>query len=99
MISNFLYLLGTKSRAKADAESVASGYDLTIGTTEALCTNFLAPHLKDDHRICVSQEFGTVPVLVVGKVSSQYDFRCYFDDVSKQYALDENYAFFHGTEK
>jgi hypothetical protein len=64
-------LIGTKSRAKADAENVASGYDLTIGTTEALCTNFLAPHLHDEKRVCVSQEFGTVPVMMVGKVRNQ----------------------------
>ena len=44
------------SRSSAEAEKVASGYDLTIGTTtEGFCTNMLAPHLHDADRICVTQ--------------------------------------------
>ncbi|RYH12599.1 DUF2817 domain-containing protein [archaeon] len=40
-----------------------------IGTvSEGLCKNFVAPQLPDEHRVCVTQEFGTVPVILVGKV-------------------------------
>ena len=51
-----------------DAEAVAAGYELTVGTTESLCRNFVAPNLTQDKRFCITQEFGTVPTIVVGKV-------------------------------
>lgn len=50
-----------------DAAAVAAGYELTMGMTENLCENFLAPNLSDDKRLCIGQEFGTVPTMVVGR--------------------------------
>eukprot|EP01031_Cornospumella_fuschlensis_P035099 gene35099-42513_t len=75
---------GTKGAdVDATAESVSSGYELTIGTvSEGLCKNFVAPHLDDEHRVCVTQEFGTVPSILVGKGG-----------------INENYAHFWGTDK
>lgn len=55
-------------KGRKDAEAVAAGYELTVGTTESLCRNFVAPNLTQDKRFCITQEFGTVPTIVVGKV-------------------------------
>mmetsp|Transcript_13880 Transcript_13880/g.39493 ORF Transcript_13880/g.39493 Transcript_13880/m.39493 type:complete len:461 (+) Transcript_13880:90-1472(+) len=44
--------------------AAAAGYDLTIGTTDDFCTRFFKP---SDLLICVTQEFGTIPAIFVGK--------------------------------
>lgn len=74
----------TKASTK-EAEAVGSGYDLTIGTTQALCSNWIAKDLDTSgnnlNRICLAQEFGTVATFWVGKNS-----------------IEENYAHFHGSD-
>lgn len=63
-----------------------AGYDLTIGTTDDFCRQWLSPTRLPAaagevvQRLCVTQEFGTVDVLTVGKA-----------------LMDENYAFHHGS--
>ena len=48
--------------------SAMSGYDLTIGTSDDYCNTFLAPHLADKKELlCITQEFGTVDTVTVGK--------------------------------
>jgi hypothetical protein len=45
-----------------------SGYDLTIGIVDNYCNKYLAPHLsKSNKLLCVTQEFGTVDTITVGK--------------------------------
>lgn len=59
---------GIAASSKA-AAAVGSGYELTIGTVSgSFCHNMLAPHLKGNDRVCVTQEFGTRDMLLVGKV-------------------------------
>lgn len=55
-------------RSVEDAYSVSEGYDMTLGTiAEGFCEQLLAPGLSDENRVCVTQEFGTVPMIQVGK--------------------------------
>jgi Protein of unknown function (DUF2817) len=71
----------TTKGSVANTDGALSGYDLTVGTMEDFCNEWLAPKIVDPtKRICLAQEFGTVDVLRVGKTLS-----------------DENYAFFYGT--
>ena len=59
---------GIKESSKGAGEgSAMAGYDLTVGTTDDYCREWMAPHLNEDNRICVTQEFGTVGVIKVGK--------------------------------
>lgn len=47
--------------------SVASGYELTVGTlTEDFCTKWLLPR-SNSNRLCIAQEFGTKNTMIVGK--------------------------------
>eukprot|EP01035_Chromulina_nebulosa_P019012 gene19012-24831_t len=45
----------------SNIQSASSGYDLTIGTTSDLCKKWL------NNSICLTQEFGTINMLLVGK--------------------------------
>lgn len=59
---------GIKESSKGSGEgSAMAGYELTIGTTDDFCRVWMAPGLEDNHRVCVTQEFGTVGVIQVGK--------------------------------
>jgi hypothetical protein len=51
-----------------DAAQVGAGYDLTVGTTHAICETFVGSHLSGKNRLCIAQEFGTWPTFFVGKV-------------------------------
>lgn len=51
---------------KYDADS---GYELTVGTTDAYCANDLFKHLNGADKICICEEFGTVAPVFVGVVS------------------------------
>ena len=63
----------------ADKDSALSGYELTVGTvTEDFCQSFLAPHLNSSNKLCITQEFGTRPMMVVGK--SLVDENCAFQN-------------------
>lgn len=56
------------SSAGKRAGSAMSGYDLTIGIVDDYCSTFLAPHLADKKDLlCITQEFGTVDTVKVGK--------------------------------
>eukprot|EP01038_Epipyxis_sp_PR26KG_P005138 gene5138-7155_t len=49
-------------------ESANSGYDLTVGTVSGeFCEGMLASHLSGPNRICLTQEFGTISSVFVGK--------------------------------
>lgn len=55
--------------------SAMSGYELTIGTMKHYCETWMHPtgdHNKDI--ICLTQEFGTVPVIEVGKAQIEENF-------------------------
>lgn len=59
---------GRKENGKGEGEGAAmSGYDLTVGTTDDFCREAMSPHLPEEDRVCVTQEFGTVPTVRVGK--------------------------------
>eukprot|EP01035_Chromulina_nebulosa_P034191 gene34191-45854_t len=45
---------GLKSKG-AEQGSVASGYELTIGSTTDFCVNALAPHLSGTDKLCLTQ--------------------------------------------
>lgn len=64
----------------ADADSALSGYELTVGTvTEDFCQSFLGPNIKNSsNKLCITQEFGTRPMMVVGK--SLVDENCAFQN-------------------
>jgi hypothetical protein len=67
---------------------VSAGYDLTAGTvSEGFCEHFLAPHLNSSNRICVTQEFGTVPGFLVGTsmINENYAFHHGSSESEKQY--------------
>ena len=62
-------------KASTAEGSAGSGYELTIGTVDHFCKTWMAPaadHGKDV--LCVTQEFGTVPVLDVGKAQIEENF-------------------------
>ena len=62
-------------KASDAAGSAMSGYEFTIGTTEHYCKTWMHPegnHLKDV--LCLTQEFGTVPVIQVGKAQIEENF-------------------------
>lgn len=47
--------------------AVSAGYEFTIGTLSGnFCENVLAHELGGKDRMCITQEFGTVPAMVVG---------------------------------
>lgn len=58
-------------KSSSKSSSAAEGYELTVGFVAGhFCREFLAPHLMDNEgkrMICVTQEFGTVPMMQVGK--------------------------------
>lgn len=55
------------SMTAGNANSALSGYELTVGViTGDFCHKFLAPNLTGDDLICVTQEFGTVDMMLVG---------------------------------
>eukprot|EP01040_Poterioochromonas_malhamensis_P000944 gene945-1001_t len=62
----------------ADAAAVSSGYDLTVGTTHALCETFAASHLHGKQRLCTAQEFGTVPTFFVGKGAMEENYAHFY---------------------
>lgn len=44
-----------------------SGYELTVGMiTKNFCENFLALHIPIEKKLCITQEFGTIPTVKVG---------------------------------
>ena len=47
--------------------SAMSGYELTIGTMKSFCEKWAAPNKSKKEAICLTQEFGTVSVVEVGK--------------------------------
>lgn len=64
--------VGSKSESafqEGDNE-VAKGYEHTIGATDGFCTLHLMKASKG-RAICVTQEFGTVPAVLVGKASME----------------------------
>lgn len=57
-----------KKEVHPDAKATASGYELTVGTVStSFCQNYLAPYEKGIESICLTQEFGTIPSIFVGK--------------------------------
>jgi len=75
--------------AKAsDAEgSAMSGYDLTMGTTDFFCESWMSPHLSGTDRLCITQEFGTVDVVAVGRAQMNENFAHHYgsDEQKKVY--------------
>lgn len=73
---------------KSDSRSAGnpmSGYDLTIGTVDNYCNHYLAPHLADGNDlVCVTQEFGTVPVVQVGMASRDENFAWHYGTAAQQ---------------
>jgi hypothetical protein len=55
-----------------------SGYDLTIGMTSALCDNWLSQGTSRDKVTCITQEFGTVNLITVGKNMISENFAHFF---------------------
>ena len=72
--------LGGDGEGTSKRPSAMSGYELTIGTlTENFCRNFLAPHLQDgSKRVCITQEFGTVDKIFVGKAMRDENYAYHF---------------------
>ena len=57
------------------------GYDLTVGlTTGRLCKSpeSFAPQMPSSHRLCITQEFGTVPPIQVGKAQIDENFAYHY---------------------
>lgn len=84
---------GAHQRKREDGP-VSLGYELTVGTvSSSFCKRFLAPQLNESSRICVTQEFGTVPSVFVGTtmINENYAFHhgsfeeklLYSDQISK----------------
>lgn len=68
-----------KNQSFNSAESASSGYELTIGTlTEDFCKKWLNSNQEVSIRskICITQEFGTVSSIAVGKnlIDENYSF-------------------------
>jgi hypothetical protein len=66
-------------KASTAEGSAMSGYELTIGTVDHFCRTWMAPtanHMKDV--LCLTQEFGTVPVVQVGKAQIEENFSHYY---------------------
>jgi len=85
------------SQSSNSKNTAMSGYELTIGTTGDLCRNWYAPHLVDQQsRLCVTQEFGTVPTLQVGKALVDENYAWFFgtDDEKRIYGQRLRNCFF-----
>ncbi len=87
----------------SDAEgSAMSGYELTIGTMDHFCETWMHP--KGDHTkdiLCLTQEFGTVPVVEVGKAQMEENFAYHYgnDEQKKVYGERLKGVFYVETEK
>ena len=56
-----------------------SGYEQTIGTVDNYCNHYLAPQLAQGRNlVCVTQEFGTVPVVQVGMAQRDENFAWHY---------------------
>ena len=91
---------GRKESSKGAGEgSAMAGYELTVGTTDDYCREWMAPHLGDEDRICVTQEFGTVPVIQVGKalMDENYAFQYGSDFEKSEYGARLKACFFVQT--
>lgn len=89
--------------AKASSSSAMSGYELTIGTlTENFCRNYLAPHLQDSSkRVCITQEFGTVDKIFVGKAMRDENYAHHYGTKEEQgvYGQRVRHCFYVNTIK
>ena len=82
-------------------EDMLSGYNFTVGmTNDYFCGNkVLSPHLDKSSRLCVIQEFGTVPTLIVGKtqIDENYAFHFGTEEEKKLYSTRMLSSFFVNT--
>ena len=77
-----------------------AGYDLTVGMlTKDFCNTWLAPHLPIDRKLCITQEFGTISSVIVGKllVDENWAFHHAPEFLKKAYGHRLKYAFYPGT--
>lgn len=62
---------GIKEHPGGSAQAASSGYEETIGTTAALCSTYKNPNIDASSQLCLTQEFGTRPSVLVGKALVQ----------------------------
>lgn len=56
-----------------------AGYELTVGQiSESFCKKYFAPKLKNNNRICLTQEFGTEHMIRVGKALSDENYAYHY---------------------
>ena len=62
---------GIKEHPGGSPSAAMSGYEETIGETQALCDAFRNPAMDPSSQLCVIQEFGTTMGILVGKALVQ----------------------------
>ena len=81
---------GMKESSKGTGEgSAMAGYELTVGTTDDFCRDWMAPHLGDENRVCVTQEFGTVAVVQVGKALMDENYAFHYGSLHEKAVYGE----------